>query len=653
MDGQGPPAGPAWHWDLRSRELDFDRPAADLLRLAGIDPDAWDRHDETWLGRVHPDDRPGVDYALRAVCTGGHVTVTVADVTEEARAETAAAERGRRVTALIAALIRALYPSEVVAVVTRHVLPLLDADGLIVSDMTGPRPQLAGVVGYPPEFVEKLRARGWPPEDDPTEDLGFVHSLDAFARRWPDLAAMAHLSGMRTWAMLPLVSRDRRMGSCVIAWKRTRGVSAEDRDLMGTVAVYIATALDNARLFEQAHGRAERLQREFLPRTQPDLVAVQTATHWRPAVGQDVGGAWYDTIPLPGGRSLAVIGDVTGRGLEQSIALGILRHTVITIAALDLPLDELMARVGDAVARLGGPAPDPSFLATCLMVLYDPTDGTCAVASAGHAAPAVLRPGEEPRILDVTPGTPLGAARDVRAVPAQVTEVVLEPGSTLVLFTDGVLGGAGTERLTGAMSRYAAAAPVPAGRDERSRWLGDLCLAITRDLPADPRRHDDAALLALNTDRVPARDVASWDLPCAPESAARARDVVLGRLRVWNREDLSDGAALIVSELVGNTVRHAVGIGADAVGDDRGTIRLRLLRLGGSLVCEVYDGSEATPRVRHPTLDDEFGRGLQLVALTSTGWGARYTENGKCIWASLGQPAPGTGQDMRPGGPND
>ena len=77
---------------------------------------------------------------------------------------------------------------------------------------------------------------------------------------------------------------------------------------------------------------------------------------------------------------------------------------------------------------------------------------------------------------------------------------------------------------------------------------------------------------------------------------------------------------LLVSELVGNVVRHA-----------KGPVRLRLLR-SRSLICEVYDGSLTTPRIRRAADTDEGGRGLQLVAALSRRWGARYTADGKCIW---------------------
>lgn len=143
-------------------------------------------------------------------------------------------------------------------------------------------------------------------------------------------------------------------------------------------------------------------------------------------------------------------------------------------------------------------------------------------------------------------------------------------------------------------------------------------------------------LLALALGRVPDDRIASWDLPCAPESARRGRVLAAERLTAWDLGDLTDTATLVVSELIGNAVRHAVGIGRDVADGVEGLLRLRLLRLtDDSVTCEVYDGSQATPRVRHPLLDDEFGRGLQLVAVTAKRWGTRYTEGGKCIWARV------------------
>jgi hypothetical protein len=245
--------------------------------------------------------------------------------------------------------------------------------------------------------------------------------------------------------------------------------------------------------------------------------------------------------------------------------------------------------------------------------------------------------------------------------------VPLDEDSALVLYTDGLLGTQAPDvsRLTSAVARYAAGRPLtaqPAGPAARCAWLEGLCDAVTAELPPEPLRHDDAALLTLAAGRVPEGDIASWDLPWAPESAGRARELAAERLTAWGLGGLAETASLIVSELFGNTIRHAVGIGPgpEAADEDggldaleeflgygglpgtgepaehgKGTVRLRLLHLGSSVVCEVYDGSQALPRVRHPLLDDEFGRGLQLVAMLADHWGTRFTERGKCIWARI------------------
>ncbi|MGX5210443.1 ATP-binding protein [Streptomyces violaceus] len=93
------------------------------------------------------------------------------------------------------------------------------------------------------------------------------------------------------------------------------------------------------------------------------------------------------------------------------------------------------------------------------------------------------------------------------------------------------------------------------------------------------------------------------------------------QLAVWGLGDLEAATELVVSELVGNAIRHA-----------KGPLRLRLLR-SRSLICEVYDGSLSTPRIRRATYTDEGGRGLYLVAALCRRWGARYLEEGKCLWA--------------------
>lgn len=769
-----------WSWDMTTGRVDVDETARGLLPAAGLDPDSWDHRIETWMARVHPDDRPGVQesigtalaggqpyaveyrvlgadgevswvelravfehdetgravrlvgtawnvtarrskltwlaglferhpdpihvldaddrvewanraaralgrgrgarmlgqipwetvpgvadqgrpmlaaaraapgkavsteltydgpdgrpvsWLVRAVDVGGFVATQMADITERKAAATARAERTRRMAELNAALIRALDTGDVIDAIVEHVLPMVAAEGLIVHDLSGPGPRLVAVAGYSADYRAELEAPGMPQRIADAVGSGrprFFSTRDELETALPDIAALARHGGKSAWAALPLVVSGRRVGSCVISWPTPHDFPEHERSLLGTVAVIIAQSLAKARQYEDARHRAERLQQELLPGDLPPVTGVRARARYRLAEGEEVGGDWYDTIALPGGRSLAVIGDIRGHGLEQAIAMGIVRHAALAVASLDLPVDEVMAHLNDAAVRLG------PLTATCLLMLYDATTGACRFASAGHPPPVLLTPGGEAHEMELPSGQPLGQA----SVPAPVHHTSLPEGSVLVLYSDGLLDGdtRDTGPLTGLVTRYAATAPLPTGRERRDAWLDTLCDTIGGHLPSAPHRDDDAALMALALGRVPEERIAVWDLPFAPETAGRGRALAAERIAAWGLTELTDTATLVVSELIGNAVRHAVGIGTDVADDTAGHMRLRLLHLAdGEVTCEVYDGSQATPRVRHPLLDDEFGRGLQLVAVTALRWGTRYTEGGKCIWAAVAQ----------------
>ncbi|MFD0648315.1 ATP-binding protein [Streptomyces malaysiensis] len=147
-------------------------------------------------------------------------------------------------------------------------------------------------------------------------------------------------------------------------------------------------------------------------------------------------------------------------------------------------------------------------------------------------------------------------------------------------------------------------------------------------MPEQAATHDDAALLIARTRSLAPGRVVCWALPDGPIAAAEARRRVTGQLSAWHLDELSMTTELLVSELVGNVVRHA-----------KGPPRLRLL-YGRTLICEVSDGSLTTPRIRRAAETDEGGRGLQLVAALSDRWGMRYTATGKCIWTEQALPAP-------------
>ncbi len=125
-------------------------------------------------------------------------------------------------------------------------------------------------------------------------------------------------------------------------------------------------------------------------------------------------------------------------------------------------------------------------------------------------------------------------------------------------------------------------------------------------------------------------DCAEWSFPAKPDAVRGARTVVRGQLRDWGLDALGDIAALLVSELVTNSLRHATG-----------PIGVRLVRPVGSvatLLVEVSDPLPDPPRERAAGLEEEGGRGLQLVAHSSSRWGTRPADAGKTVWFELSVP---------------
>jgi hypothetical protein len=422
------------------------------------------------------------------------------------------------------------------------------------------------------------------------------------------------------------------VGSCVISFSEPRQFTGEERNLLTALSGLVAQAMERARLYDREHTRAQELQRGLLPRELPSLPAVTAAAHYLPA-GKDmeVGGDWYDVIPLSADRVAIVIGDVMGHGVAEAVTMGRLRTAVRTLADLELPPDELLSHLNGLVSDLGD-----DFYATCLYLVYDPTTRACVLARAGHPPPAVVHPDGTVHFPDADPNSPLGAATP----PFETVEMELPEGSLLVLYTDGLvesatldidqgmanlaeaLSGMVSEALPGTPCRHQdhAAVPDPTGL-HCAECLQALCNSLTTTLlPARQGTADDAALLLVRTHALSGADMASWPLPNDPRAAGQAREHVRAQLSTWHLDALSTTTELLASELVSNVVRHA-----------KGPIQLRLLR-SNMLTCEVSDGSLTTPRLRRATDTDEGGRGLQLISAIAQRWGTRYTTTGKCIW---------------------
>jgi len=429
------------------------------------------------------------------------------------------------------------------------------------------------------------------------------------------LRAHRHRIQQQHWDFQAVAALQLRIGIHIEAGELGQCDPAAERALMTTLSGLVAQALERARLFDAEHARSQALQRALLPRQLPELPAVTAAAKYLPAGrGMDVGGDWYDVIPLSADRVALVIGDVMGHGLPEAVIMGRVRTALQTLSDLELPPDEVLAHLNDLVSGLG----DDSFV-TCLYAIYDPTTSSCTMARAGHPPPAVVCPDGTVHFAPAEGDPPLGVA----GPPFEVSELRVPDGALLVLYTDGLVDSTSCDPAVG-MDRMAGLLQV-----HQAEGLDQMCDSLTQALlPDDQQRADDAALLVARVRATAPDAVATWSLPEDPRAAGAARRYVRDQLASWRLEELTMTTELVVSELVANVVRHA-----------RGPYRLRLLR-SRSLVCEVFDGSLTTPRPRRAAWTDEGGRGLQLIAALCDRWGTRNVATGKVIWTEQSLPTP-------------
>ncbi|GAA4129747.1 ATP-binding SpoIIE family protein phosphatase [Actinomadura keratinilytica] len=438
---------------------------------------------------------------------------------------------------------------------------------------------------------------------------GAARAADAWRR-----APVAELLYGASTLLLPIVSDGAALGFFVcVRGAAHRPFDAYDVEIGMEFAARAAILIESARRYSRERATALTLQRSLLPTGLSAPSTVQVHHRYLPGSSLiEVGGDWYESIALPGARVALVVGDVAGHGVRAAVTMGRLRTALHTLAGLDLPPAEALERLDSLMGSLG--EREPHF-ATCAYAVYDAVTGRCEVASAGHLPPLLVPPGGPASYLDVRPAPPLG----VGAGPIVSREFAVEDGTLLVLYTDGLVENR-TRDIDDGLARLRAVF----GPGARGRSLEALCQAGL-DGVYDDRHRDDIAMLVARLRRIPADHHVSWELPGEPAAIRRARGLVRDRLHRWGLAELADSTVLLASELVTNAVRHAGG-----------RITLRLVREGG-LVCEVFDSSDARPRVnRHAgdaLYDAESGRGLHVVGRIARRWGVRRTPAGKVVWA--------------------
>ncbi|WP_116246176.1 SpoIIE family protein phosphatase [Nocardiopsis sp. FIRDI 009] len=558
-----------------------------------------------------------------------------------------------------------------------------------------------------------VHAEGWSPPERTWYEVGDEvhyperHFVTQALRRLETVVTSDHLLENSPNDRANLVSRQVGVTSAIAAPLRARGevlgvltlalsglsprqkstYGGFDRDLVGAIASRVALAIDNARLFEEERSTALAFQNSLLPSSFPQLDGLTVAHRYLPAgplqahgygVQTQVGGDFYDAIPLSAGRVGLVIGDVEGRGPHAAAVMGQLRAALRAFAQADREPADILRELDEWVRQLGQPDGDggtwiPSV--SCLYMVYDAWSRELSYANAGHASPLLVT-SEAVETLDLEVTDRMlgvrargGAGEDIVYHQANLR---LPIGATLVLYTDGLVDrrpAGGRPDPEGALLRLAERVTEVADKD-----VEQIAEAAVHSVPGE--MDDDTALLVVRThsDELALRE--GW-FRSEASTVGEARHLAANTFKEWGMDrDQAELACLLVSEIVTNVVIHATphpvhreftgngvmdsetpfdtgGItdefdedwtdlleeaaSTDESGEDpeEKEFLLRLRRGASTVWVEVFDHDLRLPRIRSAAADDEGGRGLYLVEQLATRWGSRPTPDGKAVWFEM------------------
>jgi PAS domain S-box-containing protein len=554
----------------------------------------------------------------------------------------------------------------------------------------------------------QLHARGWMPApgtwaqvgeqivypaghfcEQAMSGLGTVVVADMAAERFPAPSPESLLvcDEIQLTSVLaaPLIARGQLLGVMSLALSRLTDrdeghYGADDRDFLSAIASRVALAIDNSMLFEEERRTALAFQTSLLPKDPPFVDGLEVAYKYVPAkplethgqgIQTQVGGDWYDIIPLSAGRVGIVIGDVEGRGARAAAVMGQLRAALRAFAQDDKSPAEILRRLDDWVRALGPAAAEEHGFAaadpptvSCTYLVYDAWSRTLSFSNAGHVPPLIVRGHDVSQLEILDRGVLLGVrGKGVPGLPTYREENrYLAPGSTLVFYTDGLIdrrqradgNGHYSDAEVQQMLRQAV-------RDAADGTVEQVAQAAETAVPGEI--DDDMAVVVVRTSAI---DLASWEgqFPAEPIRVSEARRLAHETFASWGMDlEQADLACLLVSEVVTNVVLHAaatqtprhelvlegagagpLGISGDwelgpfedglaaAAGKD---FTLRLRRGHEAVWVEVFDADLRLPRIRSAGESDEGGRGLYLVDQLASRWGSRPTKDGKAVWFEM------------------
>jgi anti-sigma regulatory factor (Ser/Thr protein kinase)/putative methionine-R-sulfoxide reductase with GAF domain len=380
--------------------------------------------------------------------------------------------------------------------------------------------------------------------------------------------------GIRSLLGIPLVVEGTLIGVLHVGSLTPREFRDSDADLLQLVGDRVALAIERSRLAVQDR-IARTLQRSLLPRELPRRPGLRLASRYRPATrGSVVGGDWYDVIDLGPRRLGLAIGDVAGHGMAAATFMGQLRSALRAYAFDARDPGEVLTKLGRFADREGSP------MATMVYATLNLETWELEFARAGHPYPLLVGSDRSSSYLTQVNGPPLGAGTGAAYESGRIT---LDPGTTLLLYTDGLIERRGERFSEGEAALAEAAASAP---DDPEL----ACGAIIAKLTEGDEIGDDVAMLVVQSIGL------EGDLEFAMPARADQLVAVRQLLRDWlsgsgGTEDDRDAFAIAATEACANAIRHA----------GRAEVEVRATLESGTATVTVRDrGGWREPREEQP-----------------------------------------------------
>ncbi|MEU6574892.1 ATP-binding SpoIIE family protein phosphatase [Streptomyces sp. NPDC046805] len=519
---------------------------------------------------------------------------------------------------LTVSLMSAVHTRDAIALTVERLVSGFGARAVAISLIEGDRLHVVGASGCSKEYLKSLNGISinakFPETEAITHQRQLIHEAGEQGQSSGQGRMTADGRDEHVWVVLPLLAGDHALGTCSIGLAPENRLIATRLAPLSTLSTLLGQTLERTQLYDASHALAQKLQHALLPRVLPQPAGVLTTSRYEPPTGAiELGGDWYDIITLPNGGVAAVIGDVEGHNTAAAVVMGQLSSAVRSYALEGHDPSTVLYRANRLMIDL-----ETDLFATCCCVWLDPDTGTAQVVSAGHPRPLIRTADGRYLAAAADVGVPLG----VEPSPSYQAGILnMDPGTLLVLYTDGLSG------VGGELARETLEAAVALSGDELER-LGD---GLMGSPVGHARRVDDAALLLLRYEG-PAREVKESIRQLHLQrhdyqGAQRARRFLTAALDGWHLASLCDSAEVLASEVVTNALIH---------GDSDVDVCLR--KYPDHLRVEVRD-SDAHPAMLVDLGPDEDkaegGRGLVIVSALASSWGNSPSGRGKTVWFEM------------------